>query len=613
MKRFKIVMIGFYSIIAISLLYGQSSTWQHDDVAASSIEEDSPDVAVEPDGTAHIVFRKQTVKIKRKYRSDIFYANTIGNSLSTPQQITNLGTNLGASIEDPAIALDVNGKVHVAFTSNLTVLYLNNNNVGGSFSTPEEVGFNPDDIFGASKTDLDIDNAGNAHIVFYASVDGVYHIFYATNTSGSFKATDLGDFGFPALQVSIDEKDGVVHIAFVLNHGLNGFDADIYYINNSGGIFTSPILVADNDADHHPTISVDSKGTVHIIHEDCGGCPNDTILHSENSGGPLQFFQETAIPQGALAFGTAHALGPEDEIGIVSTTQDVLGLIFTTNKGGFWSSEEITNPGSGDIGYGPWGNGGIGIDASGFVHVVSRIRRGTNNKATTDVRYHTNNPNFVPGGGQGGGQMHVEQIDMSAKKKGPRWNAVANVLIFDESNSPVQDATVSGDWSGIVNGSSSASTDAQGVATLNSPKTKSSGTITFTVTDVAKSGLTYDPNANVETFDSITGPPLAKTVAEGAESEIPTDFALLGNYPNPFNPGTAIRFALPKSSHVEITIYNMLGKVIRRLVSKEYSAGEHTMKWDGRDQGGNFVSSGAYLYQINAGNFTQVKKMSLLR
>lgn len=607
MKRFKIVMIGFYSIIAISLLYGQSSTWQHDDVAASSIEEWRPDVAVEPNGTAHIVFLKQTVKIKRKYRSDIFYANTIGNSLSTPQQITNLGTNLGASIEDPAIALDVNGKVHVAFTSDLTVLYLNN--VEGGFSTPEEVGFNPNNIFFVSKADQDIDNAGNAHIVFPAAVNGVWHIFYATNSSGSFEATDLGDFGFAsgALQTSIDEKDGVVHIAFIGNHSLNGFDADIYYINNSGGSFTNPIFVADNDNDHHPSISVDSKGNVHIIHEDCTSCP--TTFHSENSGGP--FVQETAISQ--EVFGTSHALGPEDEIGIVSTNNDGFGLIFTTNKSGLWSTEEITSPGSGDIGYGPWGNGGIGIDASGFVHVVSRITRGTNNKATTDVRYHTNNPNFVPGGGQGGGEMHVGQIDMSAKKKGQNWNAVADVLILDESNSPVQDATVSGDWSGIVNGTGSANTDAQGVATLNSPKTKSSGIITFTVTDVAKSGLTYDPNANVETSDSITGPPLAKTVAEGAESEIPTDFALLGNYPNPFNPETAIRFALPKSSHVEITIYNMLGKVIRRLVSKEYSAGEHTMKWDGQNDFGADVASGTYLYEIQAGKFTATRKMVLVR
>ena len=606
MKRFKIVLIGFYSIIAISLLYGQSSTWQHDDVAASSIEEWSPDVAVEPDGTAHIVFLQQTVKIKRKYRMDIFYANTIGNSLSTPQQITNLGTNLDAHIENPSIALDVNGKVHVAFISDLTVLYLNN--VEDGFSTPEDVRFIPDDIFGASSPELDIDNAGKAHIVFYAPVDGVWHIFYATNSSGSFDITDLGDFGFDsgALQVSIDEKDGVVHIAFVGNHSVNGWDVDIYYINNSGGAFGPETLVADNASDQHPTISVDSKGTVHIIHEEFYGSTSDTIFHSENSSGI--FVQETAISQGVG--GTGHALGPEDEIGILLTDFDALNIIFATNKGGLWSSEEITNPGSGDVS-GSW-KGGIGIDASGFVHVVGRIRRGTNNKATTDVRYHTNNPNFVPGGGQGEGEMHVERIDMSAKKKGPNWNAVADVLILDQ-NGPVQNATVSGDWSEIVNGASSANTDAQGVATLNSPKTKSSGSITFTVTDVVKSGFTYDPNANVETIDFITGPPVTKTVAEGAESETPTDFALLDNYPNPFNPTTEIRFQLPEDSHVVVRIFNTLGQEIRTLADSPYAAGFHSVRWDAADNNGNAVSSGIYLYQLKAGSFSQIKKMSLIR
>jgi len=133
---------------------------------------------------------------------------------------------------------------------------------------------------------------------------------------------------------------------------------------------------------------------------------------------------------------------------------------------------------------------------------------------------------------------------------------------------------------------------------------------TFTVDAVTHSSLVYNSGQNLQTEGSISI--LAKTTQIQTGS-IPGEFQLLQNHPNPFNPETTIQFLLPKSSHVDITIYNMLGKVIRLLVSKEYSAGEHTLKWDGRDRGGNPVSSGAYLYQINAGAFTQVKKMSLLR
>ena len=203
---------------------------------------------------------------------------------------------------------------------------------------------------------------------------------------------------------------------------------------------------------------------------------------------------------------------------------------------------------------------------------------------------------------------------MSSKKKGPRWNAVAEVTVHDKQHQAVSGATVSGSWSGLVSSSGSASTDANGVATLNSPKTKNSGEITFTVDNLAKDGFTYDAGANdVTPSGSIMEPPAAKLFTGETQAGLPTEFVLLGNYPNPFNPETRIRFALPEASHVEITIYNTLGQVIRRLVSNESSPGEHTAQWDGKDQNGNAVSSGVYLYQFQAGEFSVVKKMSLLR
>lgn len=90
-------------------------------------------------------------------------------------------------------------------------------------------------------------------------------------------------------------------------------------------------------------------------------------------------------------------------------------------------------------------------------------------------------------------------------------------------------------------------------------------------------------------------------------------FTLYANFPNPFNPVTEIRFQLPKASHVDLTIYNTIGQVIRRLSSQSYAGGEHALKWDGRNQSGHSVSSGVYLYELQIGAFRQVKKMSLLR
>ncbi|RKY54825.1 MAG: hypothetical protein DRP89_04510 [Candidatus Neomarinimicrobiota bacterium] len=95
--------------------------------------------------------------------------------------------------------------------------------------------------------------------------------------------------------------------------------------------------------------------------------------------------------------------------------------------------------------------------------------------------------------------------------------------------------------------------------------------------------------------------------------EIPDEFALKPNYPNPFNPETTIEFALPKESKVTLTVYNLKGQFIRELARSEYNAGYQRVVWDARDQYGNAVGSGVYIYTIKADNFSQTRKMILLR
>ena len=77
---------------------------------------------------------------------------------------------------------------------------------------------------------------------------------------------------------------------------------------------------------------------------------------------------------------------------------------------------------------------------------------------------------------------------------------------------------------------------------------------------------------------------------------IPDKYTLLQNYPNPFNPETTIEFGLPKAGFVEIAIYDINGKLVKTLVSEQRQAGNFWIKWDARDESGNRVSSGVYLY-----------------
>ncbi len=88
----------------------------------------------------------------------------------------------------------------------------------------------------------------------------------------------------------------------------------------------------------------------------------------------------------------------------------------------------------------------------------------------------------------------------------------------------------------------------------------------------------------------------------------PNEFKLEQNYPNPFNPSTAIRFNLPEASAVKITIFNILGQEIRTLVNEFKESGVNTINFDASD-----LKSGIYIYKIEAGNFVQTRKMTLLK
>ena len=94
---------------------------------------------------------------------------------------------------------------------------------------------------------------------------------------------------------------------------------------------------------------------------------------------------------------------------------------------------------------------------------------------------------------------------------------------------------------------------------------------------------------------------------------IPETFALHANYPNPFNPSTTISYDLPGRAQVTLDIYDILGKQIKTLVNQSQNAGNKIAVWDGTNEFSRPVSAGVYLYQIQAGDFIQTRKMLLLK
>ncbi len=99
----------------------------------------------------------------------------------------------------------------------------------------------------------------------------------------------------------------------------------------------------------------------------------------------------------------------------------------------------------------------------------------------------------------------------------------------------------------------------------------------------------------------------------GAVLALPEEFRLSQNYPNPFNPSTRIGFALPVASHVRLEVINILGQRVVTLADREIEAGNHEILWDGTNTRGKMVSSGVYFYRLEAGSFTETRKMVLLK
>ena len=94
---------------------------------------------------------------------------------------------------------------------------------------------------------------------------------------------------------------------------------------------------------------------------------------------------------------------------------------------------------------------------------------------------------------------------------------------------------------------------------------------------------------------------------------LPQEFVLLQNFPNPFNASTAIGYQLPEASEIRLSVYNLLGQEVRRLVEGEVEAGTHVVLWDGRDENGTPVGSGIYFYRLKAGEVVRTRKALLLR
>jgi hypothetical protein len=121
-----------------------------------------------------------------------------------------------------------------------------------------------------------------------------------------------------------------------------------------------------------------------------------------------------------------------------------------------------------------------------------------------------------------------------------------------------------------------------------------------------------DPSGNPIQFNG-SEQAISSPVESERNAQAPETFVLYANSPNPFNPATTISYDLPEPTEITLAIFDALGQLVRTLVDQRQPAGRHFIIWDGRDERGQRVASGVFIYQLRAGRFVQSRKMLLLQ
>ena len=168
--------------------------------------------------------------------------------------------------------------------------------------------------------------------------------------------------------------------------------------------------------------------------------------------------------------------------------------------------------------------------------------------------------------------------------------------------------------------------DQKGAVALNTwveftvtPAISGNGIYSFGITSGSPNSVYYSssegthPPELVVLVSSGAAPPANLAPSTVVDNITPRAFVLRQNRPNPFRARTSIRFELPRPGKVRLTIYDVMGRLIRTVVDGDLPAGEHEVSWDARDNGGNLVSSGVYVARIEAEGFTSTRKLLRMR
>jgi len=235
------------------------------------------------------------------------------------------------------------------------------------------------------------------------------------------------------------------------------------------------------------------------------------------------------------------------------------------------------------------------------------------------------------GNGQGCSCHGASSTNVTAGISGPdtlETNAVGTYVFTLTGGPAVKGGMDFAASAGDLNAISAGLRKDAGEIVHSTPGDFATGTLTYTVeftapasagtVTLAAAGNSVN-NSNTNTGDEWNFAPDKLVVVVSPSSidnqlnNVASEFALKQNYPNPFNPSTNIQYSLKESDFVLLTVYNSTGQKVRTLVNANQSSGNHTIKWDSRNDNGNLVGSGIYYYILKAGNKEVLSRKMILQ
>jgi hypothetical protein len=634
-----------------------------------------PRLAIDSNDDVHIVWAE---RYYYDYPESIMYMKLDNNGVELIAPTTIMACNSWFS--RPDIALDSNDDVHITwntneYTQSYEVYYAKLDGSDGSTLIDETL-ITPDDGRGSRRQTIVIDSDNKVHIIWHNGGGSAAVIYYtkldpslddqngdAANEGVITLINDTplttDDETYPSNPQSAIYDGAYIYIAYYMWQLVNNvWFNDVYFkiIDTNGGVVlpsialttTGTVDASTSRMNNQANLAVDANGKAHVVwcdnrdggyevyytnnnnDTDGDGMPNDKELGDRDGDGIPDFVDLDPtgwiyheIDGQIIAGGSIQVIGP-GPVNIIHNASNgyyqwtvqfpgVYTMFYTPPAG--YAMSTICLPQAGDYDPNPANNPNI---------VGQGTKNGTTNYLTDWLCSH--NPYYFSFDLQIGDPIVINN-NIPLQQQAPTAVTLSSFDAVVEDNGIVIRWTTAAEPNCAGFCIHRSEQENGEYMKLNSSMIAALGNSTtgasYSYTDTPEEATTYYYKLESITlqgecdfynpiFVSVTSVDIKKYIG-------PDNYSLSQNYPNPFNPETTIEFGLPKHGFVELSIYDINGKLVRILVSEEKRAGNHWIKWDARDDRGVLVSSGVYFYFMKVNDsdsgagFMQSNKMILMK